>query len=118
MGLNITVLDRKDLGCVSFSYSGFDRFRNKLARAAGVLRGRMEGFGGSKAWADVDDPLVPLFDHSDCEGEVSPADCARMAPRLRELAAELDEEFHGNQALVLAVMMHEAAKQGLPLVFS
>lgn len=35
------------------------------------------------------DPIVILLDHSDCEGDIDPADAGRVADRLEELRAKI-----------------------------
>lgn len=52
------------------SYSGFSNFRKAVCKAANM--GELDeyiGFGGTKPfphWIDI--PVVPLLDHSDCDG--------------------------------------------------
>jgi|SRR5262249_6983240 len=72
-----------------FSYSTFHEFRQRLAQLAGINLNEMQGYSdppdAGKPWSDVDDPIVALLYHSDCDGEISPADCERLAPRLLQL---------------------------------
>lgn len=69
-----------------FSFRTFHMFRQRIARMAGINLDEMEGYSDpGKPWSDVDDPLVPLLHRSDCDGEISPADCERLAPRLLQL---------------------------------
>lgn len=44
-------------------------------------------------WDDLATPttLRPLLDHSDCEGEMTPEECAQVAPRLAEIVRTLQE---------------------------
>jgi hypothetical protein len=70
-----------------WSYSGFKHFRTELAKEAGITLSEMNGFGGARSWSKAHDDIVPLLNHSDCDGELSPEDCARVAPRLRQLVA-------------------------------
>ena len=65
-----------------WSYSGFHRFRARLAGAIGVKLESMRGFGRgefARPWSEIDDGLVPLLRHSDCEGEMTPEECATVA---------------------------------------
>lgn len=80
-------------GDACWSYSGFNDFRRLLAREEGIDLDAMEGFGGlrgvpagTRTWAEVESPLVPLLNHSDCEGYLSADDCEQMLPRLHEIA--------------------------------
>lgn len=109
-------------GCASWSYSGFHRFRTRLAAEIGVYLDEMEGFGGGKSWDDIHDAIVPLLAHSDCDGHLSPKVCATVAPRLQELVANWDDDdpeywYDKKQALGLADGMLECAKKNQRLVF-
>lgn len=118
MGLSIVLRDGDTyLDGVSRSASGFHEFRSELARAAGIRLEDMAGFFGCTPWANVHDDIAPLLAHSDSDGGLSPDECARTAPRLRELAAQLGEEFDRNWGLALADLMEQAARRNLPLAF-
>ena len=85
MGLDI------DCKCetISFragSYSGFGYFREKLAEASGFDLNQMEGFhhdkdygelSGSKPWTGQE-PFYEILDHSDCDGVLTPKQCAKL----------------------------------------
>ena len=73
-----------------WTYSGFGRFRNLLAAEEGFDLGIMEGFGSDEQtpWTGITSPLVPLLNHSDCDGELSAAECAQILPRLTEVHAK------------------------------
>jgi hypothetical protein len=105
----------------SWSYSGFNRFRELVASKAGISLDSMVGFGGQMAWEDLaGEALLPLLNHSDCDGELTPEECKTVAPRLRELAPQLkDRSYNYDEchALLLADMMDFAAKVGKPLIF-
>ena len=115
----------------SWSYSGFMAFRCRIAAELGFDLRDMQGFGhidgshGGKSWDDIHDSLVPLLNHSDCEGELSSEECAQVAPRLREIVSRwgvLDSrqeyaEYDRERGLLLVETMEECAKAGKPLVF-
>jgi hypothetical protein len=108
MGLSLTV-GGKNYG--SWSYSGFNEFRRKLAKEIGLNLGDMEGFhnisrdyledNGWEAyrnaieadyksekkikWETIDDPIKELLNHSDSEGMIKPELCGAIANRLEEL---------------------------------
>ncbi|MFD5102998.1 hypothetical protein [Streptomyces albidochromogenes] len=71
---------------VSWSYTGFDMFRRWLAQAEGLVLDDMRGFGGERPWSGVSTTLAPLLDHPDDHGELTPAECAAILPRLEEIA--------------------------------
>ncbi|MFJ8595166.1 hypothetical protein [Streptomyces sp. NPDC093598] len=70
---------------VSWSYTGFNMFRQWLAHAEGFTLAEMNGFGGDRTWSTVSTTLAPLLDHPDDEGSLSPAQCAAMLPRLESI---------------------------------
>jgi len=123
MGLDFLQCD------ASWSYSGFNDFRRRLARDIGFDLNEMMGFSkgfhwqdgyapGTRPWSEIDDPIVPLLNHSDCEGELSPQECAQVAPRLRELVTPWPEhDYDRHNALVLAEAMGRCACDGEALVF-
>ncbi|MEU3937600.1 hypothetical protein AB0E85_37055 [Streptomyces sp. NPDC029044] len=73
---------------ISWSYYGFRLFREWLARTEGFALAEMAGFGGSRPWSSLTTTLAPLLDHPDHEGDLAPARCAAMLPRLEEIIQE------------------------------
>lgn len=71
MGLDLELLTRPaERGHWSTSYGGFNELRRRLAESAGM--GNLDdyqGYGGTQPYPP-DEPLVPLLNHSDCEGEL------------------------------------------------
>ncbi len=109
-------------GNARFSYSGFNRFRTRVAAAIGVYLPAMEGFRKEGVitdlfgvvpikWSSVKDPLVPFLDHSDCDGSLTPDECRSVANRLRELFTGDDE------VSMLLESLDAAAAAGEPLEF-
>ena len=72
-----------------WSYTGFGAFRRALALFEGFDLDDMQGFGGDRDWSTVQTDLAPLLNHSDCDGEMTPAECRQVAPRLRQVIDEL-----------------------------
>ena len=50
--------------------------------------GKLNDLPEGKSWDGIDDPIVPFLRHSDCEGILTPEECAQIAPRLKELIAD------------------------------
>src|SRR5688572_2354041 len=125
IGFNIGREDSSDDDYASWSYTGFHVFRKRLAESIGLHYEEMEGFGGSTPWGTADrDDLFPLLNHSDCDGELSPSECATVAPRLREVIAgwkvglgDIGHDYDRRTGLALADMMDKCAKRNKPLVF-
>lgn len=108
-----------------WSYGGFNRARTRLAATIGITLGDMQGF--ATPWSEVPhadipwpdkDPIEPLLWHSDCDGELSVEECQSIAPRLRELVENWDDDDHDKiHFLLLADGMDTAAKEEEPLEF-
>jgi len=105
MGLDISPADYYDAereNIVNFdaptahwSYGGFHRFRALLAAEDGIDLEAMEGFTEmfdlrktappGRPWQEAGTTLTPLLNHSDCDGELTPDECTRILPRLKEI---------------------------------
>lgn len=102
-----------------WAYSGFARFRNKLAEQIGL-----HGYNDIGDTADPKfepfkkDPIIHLLAHSDCDGHLTPKQCAKVAPRLREIvSAWPDSDYDKVKALELVEGMELAAKENQKLKF-
>ncbi len=110
---------------VSWSYTGFAAFRRWLAEAEGIALDEMHGFGGERPWADVSTTLAPLLDHADDEGPgLTPAQCAALLPRLREMtgqprggSADPLVRRHRDDARRLAVVAQICVDKSVELLF-
>src|SRR5574340_940621 len=81
--------------CWHGSYGAFMRWRKKLAEVAGFGNlNDYEGFGGS-ALFDARNPLTPLLDHSDCDGEIPLGDLLPLAMALEGLLPALEAAGDG-----------------------
>ena len=107
--------------CPSWPYSAFMRFRRRLAACEGITLDDMRGFSGERPcreWSEFTTPLKPLLDHSDCDGDLSPEDCATVAARLRQIVEHWPEDDHDRQkALDLSACMEKCATEGVSLEF-
>jgi len=113
MGLGLYVGGSRYAG---WSYSGFNRFRERIAKSIGINLHKMEGFSevewdkntpweiyikaveadrkaGKISWDTVTDPIKSLLCHSDCDGEIPAEECAAIADRLEEIIKDWDETF-------------------------
>jgi hypothetical protein len=110
-----------------WSYGGFDRFRQALAKHEGFNLNEMHGFCApwrgddpeahpNRSWDEIATPLKPLLDHSDCEDDLSPEECAQIAPRLREVIdaiwPEGSDSYDRAHGLMLAEGLELAASEG------
>ncbi len=107
------------IGEAHWTYSWFRKFRRRLADSIGINIRDMAGFGGEISWGTVHDDIVPLLDHSDCDGELSPDDCAKVAPRLSEVINPWpNDDWMREQRMILAAEMERHSASGEYLVFS
>jgi hypothetical protein len=125
MGLDFAIRREEIIDGPGWSCGGFNDFRCRLASEIGINLHDMQGFGsrgrgtGSQPWDTIDDPIVPLLDHSDCDGELSAEECREVAPRLRELIGSWPQgDFDRQCAETLADAMDEVARDELVLVFT
>jgi hypothetical protein len=99
-------------------------FRKRLASSIGIDLEKMDGFTAAKnsvglPWDKIIDPIKPLLDHSDCDGELSAAACRVVAPRLRQLVADWPvDDYDKIMALRLADGMDAAGNENVPLQFT
>lgn len=100
-----------------WTYSGFNRFRIRLADMIGIDLMSMQGFGGPDSWDEIDDDIKLLLDHSDCDGLLTPDECALVAPRLRELVQDWDNDYDKRMALELARGLEYCALNDLDMEF-
>ncbi|MEV1022944.1 hypothetical protein [Streptomyces sp. NPDC050264] len=73
---------------VSWSHHGFNLFREWPARTEGFALAEMAGFAGRRPWNSVTTTPAPLLDHPDDGGDIAPAQCAAMLPRLEAIVRE------------------------------
>lgn len=73
---------------ISWSHYGFNLFRQWLAQTEGLALAEMVGFAGNRPWSSVTTTLAPLLDHPDDDGDLTPAQCAAMLPRLEAIISE------------------------------
>ena len=128
MGIDFSHCDAR------WSYSGFNRFRTILASCVGIDLDSMEGFERdwdnphaprteSIKWEEIaqgEDPICILLNHSDCDGDIQPEYCERVAKRLQDLLREHEEKFSAydhQHARMLIVGLMKAGIDGKPLLF-
>ena len=105
-------------GDAYWSYSSFNRFRERLAQTAGFNLREMQGFDGRKSWDNIKDPIKGLLNHSDCDGALTETQCKAIIPRLKELITFWDEEdYDKRKALRLIDGIEEAMKKNEEFYF-
>jgi len=82
----------------SGSHSSFGAWRASIAKAAGFPElAEMEYYKltGGIPWSSLDDPLVDLMIHSDCEGNLKPTQLKGIVERLESLAENIAKQQPG-----------------------
>lgn len=122
MGLNfaimsgdaeVEVMDFRDEP--QWSYGGFNRFRQKLYEEIGGLD-LQHGFA-THFLEYKDNPIIPLLDHSDCDGILTKEQCILVAPQLEEFVMRWPVEDYDRIIGLRLVKMMELCEQGNYLQF-
>ena len=124
-----------------WSYGGFHHFRQLLAASIGISLDRMVGFNRDAAmevedlpdegpdavsmvpdpilWETVDSPIVPLLNHSDCDGELSGPECAQVGPELVRICESWGtwENYDRNMGIQLGQAMISIGEMNGALLF-
>ena len=104
-------------GTASWSYTGFNAFRERLAKEINMNLRSMKGFGGNIKFSKFNDPIIPLLDHSDCDGHLTVKECEQVAPRLIELVKDWPDDYDRQEAIKLANDMLFCVKKKQKLIF-
>jgi len=103
---SVVVVDGDYEHCYSRAYSGYNRWRDELAKLAGYPLTEYEGYAGSKsscyaagAWEVLEGPFWELINFSDCEGMIGTAICQKLAKDFADWQerADLVEDEHWRQ---------------------
>ena len=76
-------------------YSSFNRFREALMLAYnGTNLKDYSGYGGNLSIENIEHKgLYEFFNHSDCDGDISPENCKLVADGLTEILPKLTTEY-------------------------
>lgn len=124
MGLNTS------FGAWDGAYSSFHTWRRIIAKKAGLNLDEMLGFGGEKEF-DSNHNLTPLLNHSDCDGELTVAECKKVKAGLEEILKDMpkvdmrkhqatfqtDDEWAAYKAKLFVKGCEEAIKKKKPIDF-
>lgn len=76
----------------------------------------MVGLGGDKPWPEAKG-IIPLLNHSDCDGELSVTEMKEIAPKMLEIVANWPDSYDKQQAIILGNDMLTCVKQRKKLKF-
>jgi len=118
-----------------WSCSGFNEWRGRLAKTIGIDLKKMEGYAiirdnngfyesdpAALKWPPTDDPIFILLRHSDCDGEISTAECEKLLPRLEEMLALMPRDqcweiFDGKESEKFVGLLKVAIDKKKPVEF-
>jgi len=69
-------------GEAHWAYSGFMRFRSLLASSLGYETPLMEMYDNGSHDVMENEPIYPLINHSDCDGELTVEEMKQILPQL------------------------------------
>lgn len=89
MGLDTTY------DCWNGPYSSFNRFRYSLGHQIGINLDDYIGYGdkGTKDLTSIDNELMPLFNHSDCDGRLTVKECKSIVKGLNSILENYNEKI-------------------------
>lgn len=128
MGIGFTYKKGENKDHAGWSYSGFNRFREKVAESVGIPIREMDGwktdngnhFGSyikGISWRTIKNPIKYLLNHSDCDGYISPKRCGEIAPVLKKMVSKWEHDYDRENGLLLAKNMSDAYKTNSRLYF-
>jgi len=101
-----------------WSYSGFMRFRERLAEAEGIELKKMWGFGEPfLPWKPVKNDIKHFLNHSDCDGQIGPAKLKLIYPIIERIVTPWEHDHDRANALELVETMKKCIKKKQPLIF-
>lgn len=105
-------------GNASWSYSGFNSFRNKLVKELDIgitFNNMCDNMNMSPVKGQG---IYPLLNHSDCDGELTPDEMSVILPQLREIVSKWpDDDFDKQQGKALIKGMEDAMSEKTNLHF-
>lgn len=105
-------------GDAHWAYSGFMRFRNKLAEALGYVVPLSTMYDDGSYTCMVNEPIWPLINHSDCEGELTVEEMQQIIPQLEDIINRWDDDdYDKSHGLDLVESMQEAINENESLEF-
>ena len=80
--------------CWHGPYSSFNRFRHQLAEQIGINLDEYAGYSdkeGGKNLADIPHKIMPLLNHSDCDGRLTVKEAKSIAEGLEEILEKVTD---------------------------
>jgi len=105
-------------GDVHFSYSGFMRFRNKLIETLGYTHSLESMYKDGTYINMKTEPIYPLINHSDCDGELTVDEMQQMLPQLKCIIKRWpDDDYDKSYGFKFIEGIELAVDENEPMVF-
>ncbi len=84
--------------CWHGSYSSFNRFRFSLAKQIGLDLSDYIGYGdkGTKYLESIEHDIMPLLNHSDCDGKLTVKEARRIAKGLQNIIDNFNDKIEAD----------------------
>ena len=95
--INIMGLDTT-YDCWNGPYLSFNRYRYSLGHQIGINLDDYEGYNkeGSKDLKSIKNELMPLFNHSDCDGRLTLKECKSIVKGLNDILENFNKEIEAD----------------------
>lgn len=107
--------------CWHGAYSSFNRFRYWLAEKIGVDLNEYIGYSenGTKYLSSIDHDIMPLLNHSDCEGILTVQECILVSSGIEKILSSISEEEKKDEEHPFSYLNNAIQfKEGLDLAIS
>lgn len=105
-------------GEAHWAYSGFMRFRSRLAEDLGYAVPLSEMYDDGSYVCMKNEDIYPLINHSDCDGDLTPSEMLQIIPQLMTIVSQWeDDDYEKQRGLQLIEGMKEAIAANENMVF-
>lgn len=108
-------------GDAHWAYSGFMRFRSRLAESLGYSETLHDMYNNGTYYCMENEAIWPLINHSDCDGVLSVEEMMQIIPQLQALINKWNtarDEFHQHQGQLFINGMQHAISANEPMIFN
>jgi len=112
-------------GEAHWSYSGFMHFRNEITKHLGYTKTLSEMYDDGTYDVMQNEPIWPLINHSDCDGDLTVKEMKQIIPQLREILLVWEKAtpdqtgfYETNRTKAFIESMEVAIEENEPLEFT
>ncbi len=85
--------------CWNGPYGSFNRFRKSLAEQIGISLDDYIGYGcpnATKELSSINHDIMPLLNHSDCDGELTVMECKKIVKGLNNILKNFNDKLQAD----------------------